>query len=195
MRILAIGTHYDDVEIGCGGTLVKHNKMGDDIWIAIIKSDEHRTGSVSTRYVEQREASKFYGVDDRTIIEFSDLTLPGIISDLDRLNPDIVFTHTENDTHQDHREASIIGQAVGRKKHITTAFYDSGSSFDFYPNVFSLIDFDIKLKMLECFKSQIERNSINIDIIKKKNSYWASLIEDGDNYAEGFVVRKMGWMI
>jgi hypothetical protein len=86
----------------------------------------------------------------------------------------------------------ITAQAVGRKRHITILFYDSGSTYDFHPNVFSLIDFDKKLEILKCYKSQIDRASINIDIVKKKNAYWASLItEIPTAYAEGFVARKM----
>jgi hypothetical protein len=44
--------------------------------------------------------------------------------------------------------------------------------------------------------SQIKHGAINLDIVEKKNAYWASLISNEINvYAEGFVVRKMKWII
>ena len=36
MKVLAIGAHFDDVELGCGGTLLKHRDRGDDIYIVVI---------------------------------------------------------------------------------------------------------------------------------------------------------------
>ena len=110
--------------------------------------------------------------------------------------PDIVFAPFENDTHQHHRRTSIISQAIARKRNITLLFYDSGSSYDFYPNIFSVIDINKKGEILDCFKTQIDHGAINLDIVEKKNAYWASLIsDDPDCYAEGFVVRKMKWIV
>ena len=35
MNILAIGAHFDDVELGCGGALVKHTEEGDDVYVYV----------------------------------------------------------------------------------------------------------------------------------------------------------------
>lgn len=51
-KILALGAHYDDVEIGVGGTLLKHVNNGDKVFIAITDSDESRTGDLIIRYQE-----------------------------------------------------------------------------------------------------------------------------------------------
>jgi hypothetical protein len=57
-----------------------------------------------------------------------------------------------------------------------------------------MIDFNKKLEILNCYKSQIEHGAINLDIVQKKNAYWASLVSNDNNkFAEGFVVRKMRW--
>jgi len=197
MKILAIGAHYDDIEIGCGGTLLKHVEKGDKVVLGITSSDEYRTGDKDDRYQEQVLSAEFLGVGTEDIFRFSyhDET-HNIIGQLDYIKPDIVFTQHEFDTHQDHRRASIIGQAVGRKRYITTLFYDSGSSYDFHPNVFSIIDFKKKYILMSCYRGQIKFGAVNLDIIKKKDSYWASLVTDKRNtYAEGFVVRKMRYLI
>lgn len=193
--ILAIGAHFDDIELGCSGTLYKHIQNGDQVYIAITHSDEFRTGNIHTRISEQDKSLKLLGIPKlpRYLFLFSETeTDAHIIETLDKINPDIIFVHSEHDTHQHHVRTSTIGKAVGRKRHITTYFYDSGSTYEFQPNVFSIIDFDFKYKLLRCFKSQIDCDAINLDIVKKKNSYLASLVTEASNeYAEGFMVRKM----
>lgn len=197
--ILAIGAHYDDIEIGCGGTLLKHSLNGDRVILAITSCDESLTGEPRIRFKEQEESLNKFGLSTNS--ECLSLSLigediPGIIGELDKFKPDIIFVQHDKDTHQDHVKASIIGKAVGRKRNITTFFYDSGSTYEFQPNIFSVIDFVFKYDLLKCFKSQIDCKAINIDIVKKKNAYWASLISnDPDAFAEGFIVRKMKWRV
>jgi LmbE family N-acetylglucosaminyl deacetylase len=196
-KILAIGSHFDDVEIGCSGTLLKYVEKGDEVYIAITHADEYRTGNVDNRAIEQNEAAKKLGVDQKNIFAFlMEMTDEEIIGLLDELNPDIVFAPFENDTHQHHRRTSIIAQAIARKRTTTTLFYDSGSTYEFHPNVFSIIDIHKKGEVLGCFKSQVEHGAINLDIVERKNAYWACLVSDvEDEYAEGFVVRKLKWQI
>lgn len=197
MRIAAIGAHFDDVEIGCGGTLQKHVKNGDKVYIVITSADEFRTGLPETRMKEQLEAMKLLGLPRSRLITFSrDLPVEYIVSNLDKFQFDLVFAHYQEDTHQDHRRSSYIAQSVGRKRSVTTIFYESGSSLRFQPNIFSVIDFDFKLKLLQSYQSQINRQSISIDIIRRKNHYLGSLIsDDPDVYAEGFVVWKMRYLL
>lgn len=198
-KILAIGSHFDDIEIGCAGTIYKHIQKGDEVYFAITHTDEFRTGEVDNRFEEQDKSFEVIGLNYKSKYHFlfkeidSDST---IIGDLDKVKPDIIFSPFEHDTHQHHRRTSIIAQAVGRKRNITTLFYDSGSTYNFYPNVFSVIDFNKKLEILNCYKSQIEHGAINLDIVQKKNSYWASIVSSEKNkFAEGFVVRKMIWEV
>jgi LmbE family N-acetylglucosaminyl deacetylase len=198
-RILAIGSHFDDIEIGCSGTLYKHIHQGDEVYFAITHTDEYRTGSIDKRLHEQDKSLENMGVPQKARYLFlfsesdSDAT---IIEALDQINADIIFSPFENDTHQHHRRTSIIAQAVARKRHMTTLFYDSGSTYDFHPNIFSMIDIKKKVSILYSFMSQIKHGAINLDIVEKKNAYWASLISNEINvYAEGFVVRKMKWII
>lgn len=196
MKILAIGAHYDDIEIGCGGTLLKHAYNGDDIVFAVTSSDEHRTGDISTRYEEQKESARIIGGVEILKFSYDNDLIHDIVGGLDTLHPDIVFTHYEFDTHQDHRRAFLIGQAVGRKRNITTFFYGSGTAYDFHPNVYSVIDWSEKFKLLECHQSQIKCGAINLAMLKKKDSYWASLVSDNVNaYAEGFLIKKIEYRI
>jgi len=60
--ILAVGAHYDDIELGCGGTLLKHIKSGDEIYLAITSSDEFRTGVPVQRESEQFASMRLMGL-------------------------------------------------------------------------------------------------------------------------------------
>lgn len=195
MNVLIVGAHYDDFELGCGGTILKHVQKGDNVSVAITSSNEFRTGDINVRFNEQLASLNMLGIPQENLFNFPYTDeVHNIVGYLDYRKPDIVFTQYEHDTHQDHRRASIIGQAVGRKRNITTVFFDSGSTYNFNPNIFSFIDFEQKRNLLYCFKTQVEVGAVNIDITERKNSYWASLISYARNtYAEGFVVRKMEW--
>jgi LmbE family N-acetylglucosaminyl deacetylase len=190
--VLALGAHYDDVEIGVGGTLLKHRLVGDEIFIVVTESDEYRTGAMDIRYKEQVQALKILGVDEANLLLFkTEDAIADIVGRLDLIKPDTIYTMFETDTHQAHRKCSYIGQSVGRKLPTQVVFYNSGSSYDFYPNIFSIINFEFKKKLLRCFQSQIKLKAINVDIIQRRESFWASLITEDLVYAEGFIVRKM----
>jgi LmbE family N-acetylglucosaminyl deacetylase len=109
MRILAIGAHFDDIEIGCGGTLVKHIRRGDEVELAITSADEHRTGDINVRWEEQVASAKLLDIDPWCINQFSyrDETHE-VIGRLDNFKPELIFVHHEFDTHQDHRRASLV---------------------------------------------------------------------------------------
>lgn len=194
--ILAIGAHYDDIEIGIGGTLYKHIQNSDNVSIAILDSDEYRTGDTKIRLKEQLNAISILGIDKDKLFQFSmDEPIPNIINKLDKINADTVYTMYELDTHQAHKRSSYVGQSVARKLSTQVIFYNSGSSYNFSPNLFSIIDFEFKQELLKCFKSQIEVHAINLDAIKRREAYWASLITEKPVFAEGLVIRKMLYQI
>jgi len=58
-KIVAIGSHYDDIELGCGGTLLNHIIKKDSIRLYVTNCDEHLTGHPMMRYEEQ-DKSLFY---------------------------------------------------------------------------------------------------------------------------------------
>lgn len=111
---LCLGAHSDDIEIGCGGTLLHFKKTLPSLrfyWIVF-----------SAPGVRRREAAKaaelFTAGCDKEIIlkEFRDGFLPcqaGEVKDFfeelkSRVNPDLIFTHWRGDAHQDHRLISEL---------------------------------------------------------------------------------------
>jgi hypothetical protein len=197
--ILAIGAHFDDIEIGCAGTLFQHVSNGDVVLLSILNADENKTGLSQDRFKEQIESLKLLNIPYDNLILFNGDRVyrnSRIIGELDKIKPDIIYVPSEKDTHQDHRRCFEIGQSIGRKRSMTTLMYHCGSSIDFNPNLFNIINWDEKFKILKCFSSQIICRSINIDIIKAKERYFATLISEKENdHAEGFVSRKMRYFI
>jgi len=190
--ILAIGAHFDDIEIGIGGTLFRHIDSGDTVYLAVLYSDEFRTGNVNDRLLEQYESMKLLDIPKNFLVVMtSNDNHPDIVHKLDRISPDVIYVPYEYDTHQDHQRCSRVGRSVGRKSHITTLFYGGASVQNFHPIVFINIDFDKKLDLLNCYKSQIQRGAINIDRIEKREHYWGTMISNKECYAEGFMVHKM----
>jgi LmbE family N-acetylglucosaminyl deacetylase len=158
-----------------------------------LSSDEFRTGDPKIRNKEQRNAIKLIGIPKENLLLFRcNDEEAKIVSVLDKLKPDIIYTPYENDTHQDHRRCSKIGQSVGRKRGITTIFYYCGSSIDFHPNLYSFFDYDRKMSLIDCYKTQIESGALKLDRRRKMEAYWATLVSDDVNtYAEGLIIKKM----
>jgi LmbE family N-acetylglucosaminyl deacetylase len=108
--ILCLGAHCDDIEIGCGGTILKVLDGRADVrvdWIVFSADDERaaeaRAGAeaflsgVTTANVRiERFRGRYFPFAGAEIKEYFD----ALGADL---SPDIVFTHLVDDLHQDHR--------------------------------------------------------------------------------------------
>jgi LmbE family N-acetylglucosaminyl deacetylase len=113
-RILCLGAHCDDIEIGCGGTVLKllEAKSGLHVDWVVFSSDEEREREA------RAGADAFLGSADSSIrIEtFRQRFFPYVAAEVkdffDELGassrPDVVFTHFGDDRHQDHRLLSEL---------------------------------------------------------------------------------------
>jgi LmbE family N-acetylglucosaminyl deacetylase len=109
-RVLAIGCHADDLEIGCGGTLLALAGQTPDLevtWVVL--------GAEGERASEARASAEAFlaGVRSEVIVHgFRDAFMPyhgesvkQAFEQLKRVEPDLILTHTRGDLHQDHRLA------------------------------------------------------------------------------------------
>lgn len=186
-KILAIGSHYDDIEIGCGGTLLNHKNNGDEIYLAILKSDEAKTGDPLIRAKEQEAAASIL---EATIIAFLDKAeIPYIVEQLDGIAPDVIYMPHSDDYHQDHLKAYQVGKATGRKMKIDVLSYLTPTSYNYYPNVFSEINLAKKIYLVCMFPSQMERRPDYLQTMMAQHKFFGAL--SGCEAAEGFVFHRM----
>ncbi len=190
MKVLAIGSHHDDLEIGMGGTLLKHRGKGDEIYIAITHSDDDLCGHIITRKLEQKLTGEIIKVKDILCFE-GKLSINKKVKCLDAINPDILYFPFEGDYHQDHIETSKIGFAVARRIQITVLRYICTTSHSYFPNYFQIIDMAQKKELVNVFESQMIRRPKFMEIMEAQNRFFGSLIPGNGHYAEGFMLHRM----
>lgn len=116
MNVLAIGAHFDDVELGCGGALAKHAERGDEVFVYVATvsgfSDHNRqpVRENDTALREARSAMRVLGVKElicgqfRTLaVEFIDDLNIEIIRIVNERRIGLVYTHWVGDIHHDHQ--------------------------------------------------------------------------------------------
>ncbi len=120
-RVLAVGTHPDDIEIGCGGTVALLAQRRFEITHVILTSGEAGSGRVPPREIgpvrekEALEAAKILGAANVEFLRYPD-GLTGftremkidIIRIVRRLRPHILFVHERNESSLGHRVASEL---------------------------------------------------------------------------------------
>jgi len=110
LDILAIGSHPDDVELGCSGTLINEVKRGKKVGIIDLTQGELGTrGSIQTRYQEAVDAAKIMGITARENLKMRDGFFKNdeehqmqLIKVLRKYQPEIVIGNILEDRHPDH---------------------------------------------------------------------------------------------
>ena len=110
LDILAIGSHPDDVELGCSGTLINEVRRGKKVGILDLTQGELGTrGSIETRYREAADAAKIMGIHVRENMKMRDGFFRNdeahqmqLVSVLRKYRPEIVISNILEDRHPDH---------------------------------------------------------------------------------------------
>jgi LmbE family N-acetylglucosaminyl deacetylase len=167
LRVLAIGPHPDDIEIGCAGTLLRLSKAGHEICLAILTGGE-AGGAAAVRRKEQEAVARLYKAKkvfwlnhQDTRIELNRESIDGLDRVMREVKADLVFANHAQDTHQDHRNtASLVLSATRYTQNVL--FYEVPTSVDFNPDVFVDISpvLAAKYKALQLHKSQV--NKVNV---------------------------------
>jgi LmbE family N-acetylglucosaminyl deacetylase len=183
MNILAIGSHPDDIEYMCAGTLLKYRKAGHKIFITLttsgnIGSNLHnsRDEIAAIREKEQLEAAKYYDAEVR-FLRFDDEGLQdtpetrrAVINAIRWANPDVILTNPPWDGSTDHAMTgrivsqvllSLPGKLIPADappilKAPSLFFWDTGGGIGFNPEI--LVDIsefmETKMEALHKHESQ-----------------------------------------
>lgn len=205
MNILAVGAHPDDIEFGCGGTLLKYSRQGHSIYLLVL-TDGGFGGDPQVRKKEQAEAADFLrakelfwgGSKDTELFDNRESILK-IDTIVRQIMPDIVFLNYYDDVHQDHRAAAQAGISATRYTR-EVLFYEVPTTQRFEPDIFIDIKdvLDKKLQLLKLHASQVDKTRVeNLTILESAQSCANFRGFQGRvKFAEGFkalrILRQIG---
>lgn len=202
-RILCLGAHSDDIEIGCGGTVLKFLTGYPDVeirWVVFGADDAGRASEAAGSAALFLENAGRKSVE---IKKFRDGFFPYIGGTIKecfetlkrKYEPDLIFTHYRHDLHQDHRLISELTYNTFRN-HLILEYeivkYDGDIG---NPNVYVPLSGAVcKRKVdliLKCFKSQKTRHWFTRDTFSSIHRIRGLESNADEGYAEGFYCRKM----
>lgn len=201
MNILAVGAHPDDIEIGCGGTLIKYVRRGHNVFLLLITKGE-KGGDIETREAEQVKAAEIVGARDIFWGNYRDTELLGkgreIIQTVENhikiVKPDLIFVNFSDDTHQDHRKVNkSVLSATRYVKNVL--FYEVPTTSNFVPHVFVDISetLEEKIRALEAHQSQVMKTNIEdlsiVEIARSAATFRG--IQGRVKYAEAFSALRL----
>ncbi|MCG3711695.1 PIG-L family deacetylase [Aliarcobacter butzleri] len=173
MNVLAIGAHFDDIELGCGGALAKHVANGDKVYAYVATKSgfiNYQNIVIRSNEIANKEgetAMNILGVElikgsfNTLEIEFIDELNLEIIKIVEDRNIDLVYSHWMGDIHHDHQavaKASLHScRHVPRQLMYRSNWYHSNLEFkgNFYVDISNF--WEIKKKSIEAHESEMER--------------------------------------
>lgn len=214
MKILVIAPHPDDEVLGCGATIAKHSKKGDDVYLCIVTKPYTPDWSeefIKNRPKEIERANEILGIKKTYFLSFLTVKLDTIsqkelneaISNVvSEVNPDILYIPHKGDLSKDHRlvfEASLVAVRPINYKIKKVLSYETLSETEwgvaiepFVPNVYVDISetLDKKIESMKAYRSELKsllhpRSLEVIEVLAKKRGS-----EVGLKFAEAFVLIR-----
>jgi len=193
--ILAIGAHPDDIEFGCGGTLIKYAERGHRLFLSIMTAGG--LGAETTTRVEEQLASKailgaediFWGGYGDTHLVVDVELIAKIEKVIKKVKPDFIFCNFPEDTHQDHRHLSQAIMSATRYIR-NVLFFEGPTTQHFEPHVFVDISdtLDKKIRALQAHRSQVMKTNIEdlsiVEVARSSANFRG--IQGRVKYAEAF---------
>tara|TARA_Y100000310_G_C20689239_1_gene821128 strand:- start:2676 stop:3317 length:642 start_codon:yes stop_codon:yes gene_type:complete len=206
-NILAIGPHFDDIELGAGGTIIQHIKKGDNVTALIISPSDYSDANgkairaKDTAVKEGKKAMDILGVKNIITLDFktfhiqdNEELVTAILRVIEKEKIDFAYISWHADVHRDHRNVSKA--AIMAARHVPNVlmycinWYESFDSFK--PRIFSDISSTYEQK-----KQAVNAHSSEV---KRTNNTWIKFIDSASNYyglkagverAEGFEVIRL----
>jgi len=201
LKILCLGAHSDDIEIGCGATMLRllsERPRSDVTWVVLSSGAQRaREARASARRYLPRQARAevivrdfrngyfpFVGADIKDFFEALKL----------RLDPDLVFTHHGDDRHQDHRVVSELTWNTFRD-HLVLEYevpkYDGDLG---RPNVYVPVDGPVARRkarlLLSSFPTQRDKRWFTEDVFLGLMRLRGVECASPSGFAEAFHARK-----
>jgi len=201
INILCLGAHSDDIEIGCGGTILRLARQYPNCvfhWVVF-------SATGVRAHEAQRAATLFAGagaLKGPLLKAFQDGFMPfvgaevkAVFEELKLISPDLIFTHNRNDAHQDHRLLAELTWNTFRD-HLILEYeipkYDGDLGC---PTVFVPLDSELCEKkvqyLIDTFESQRSKRWFQSDTFFSLLRLRGMECNAPSGYAEAFYSRKL----
>ena len=198
-RLLCLGAHSDDIEIGAGATVLRVVRENPDVevtWCVLSGNElrqeearrgaEHILGPRTARSVLLKDFTDSYFPEQRRDIkQFFEQSLK-------QVDPDLILTHARADAHQDHRMVNELTWNTFRSHQIWEYEIPKWDGDLMQPNLYVPVDADdvtTKIKVLrEVFASQRSKHWFDEETFCGLMRIRG--LESNARYAESFVARK-----
>jgi LmbE family N-acetylglucosaminyl deacetylase len=214
-KILIFAPHPDDEVLGCGGTILKHSRKGDKVYLCVITkayTPEWSKEFIENRPKEVAEVARILGIRKTFFLDFPTAKLDtisqkelnaSILKVIGEVGPEIIFLPHGGDIHKDHRlvfEAGLVATKPSNKTSVkrilcyeTLSETEQGKVLkEFSPNIYEDISKEIKKKIeaMKVYKSEIKkfphpRSLEMIKVLAKKRGS-----EVGFRFAEAFMLTR-----
>jgi len=198
-RVLFLGAHPDDIELGCGALL--HHIVDRTDVLCVTLSDNRKNPELQNIVNEHYRSMKILGVPEHKIIlgPFNTRVFPDARQDIleyflklrTDFQPDLIFTHSGQDVHQDHN--TMTEEALRAYRGITVLGYDVvRSSYDFFPHFLVEVsenDVNKKIEALAEYETYRDRYYFNSELTRAIMVRHGALAECA--FAEGFDILRI----
>ena len=212
MNVMAIGAHPDDIEFGCGGTLINHKDNGDVV-IYVCMTDTESVDATQGKIIRTQDelksetqcAADVLGVDKVFYLPFKDLHVPFSFDSVSQLetiikqyNIDTIYTHWSGDSNQDH--ISTFKTTMAAARYVPNVYCyeqipiprhtDNPMRINSYRDISKT--FHLKIEAAECHKSQFKKyKAAGFDVTENLTTLAKFRgIQANCQFAEGFQVIK-----
>lgn len=201
LKILCLGSHSDDIEIGCGGAILRllsSNSNLEVTWVVFSSNKEReqearKSAELFLKHAKSREIIVHAYRDG--FFPFDGAQIKDSFEGLKRVSPDLIFTHRRNDAHQDHRMVAELTWNTFRN-HLVLEYeipkYDGDLG---NPNLFVPLETEIyeqKVRyLMEVFGSQRNKHWFEEETFLSLMRLRGMECNAPSGYAEGFYSRKL----
>jgi N-acetylglucosamine malate deacetylase 1 len=198
-KVLFLGAHPDDIELGCGALLHQIIKQTEVLCVTL--SDNQKNPDLQNVKNEHFESMAVLGVSQEKIVlgPFTTRIFPASRQEIleyflmlrREFKPDLVFVHSKEDLHQDHN--TMTEEALRAFRGITILGFDVvRSSYDFFPHFLVEVseeDVDKKIEALARYETYRDRYYFNRELTRSIMVRHGALAERP--YAEGFDILRI----
>ena len=198
-RVLFLGAHPDDIELGCGALL--HHIVRQTEVLCVTLSDNQKNPDLQNVKNEHLESMTVLGVPRGKIAlgPFTTRVFPDARQEILEyflslrrdFKPDLIFVHSKQDVHQDH--LTMTDEALRAFRGITVLGFDVvRSSYGFFPHFLVEVneeDVNKKIEALSCYETYRDRYYFNRELTRSIMVRHGALAEC--QFAEGFDILRI----